>query len=298
MNIRVLLIEPDTVDASFVQDVFVEMSAGNFWHGWVTFETIHAATWDEAVAVLANDAIDIVFLAPGTSDTRLLVRFRLLEELAPGIPIVVLAALDDRELAVGLLREGAQDILLKSDLDCKPLARAMRHALERQRFVAAIRAASLLDALTGLVNREAFFMLAGRDRSLAARLEHRLLFIAAEPEALARGSPGERNDLVMMEASEFLRTSIGPADLLGRISATRFGLAIFDSGAETVERAWMRLYSCGREHGIRIGGSIFDVQLHPADIERLLEQAELDLAGRRSGVSTAESSWAHGATGS
>ena len=60
MNIRVLLVDPDAADALFVQDVLAEMSAGDFWHGWATFETIHAATWDEAVSVLANDAIDVI----------------------------------------------------------------------------------------------------------------------------------------------------------------------------------------------------------------------------------------------
>ena len=32
-----------------------------------------------------------------------------------------------------LIRSGAEDVLLKSELECAPLARAIRYAIERQR---------------------------------------------------------------------------------------------------------------------------------------------------------------------
>ncbi len=284
MNIKVLLVESDAADAVFVQDVLTEMSDGDFWVGWATFETIHAANWEETVSVLSNDTIDIVLIAPNPSDAAPLVRFRALTALAPGIPIVLLTASDDREVAVRLLREGAQDVLVKSHLDCGPLARAMRHALERQRFVAAVRAASMMDPLTGLVNREAFLMLARRDRSQAERLGQRLLLLAVEPEALCpEGYIGERSDLAAIEASDFLRSLIGPGDLLGRISRIRFGLSIFDTHVEGVELAWSRISLAARERGIGVGGAIFDCR-HPVSVDRLLEEAELDLIRFRAGM--------------
>ncbi len=40
----------------------------------------------------------------------------------------------DEDLANRLLRDGAQDVLVKAELECAPLARAIRYAIERQRL--------------------------------------------------------------------------------------------------------------------------------------------------------------------
>ncbi len=52
---------------------------------------------------------------------------------ANGIPVVVLADEADENLAHRLLREGAQDVLVKPELECALLARSIRYAIERQR---------------------------------------------------------------------------------------------------------------------------------------------------------------------
>ena len=48
----------------------------------------------------------------------------------------MLADQPDENLANRLLRDGAQDVLLKSELECTPLARSVRYAIERQRRTA------------------------------------------------------------------------------------------------------------------------------------------------------------------
>ena len=69
---------------------------------------------------------------------------------------MVLADEPDENLANRLLREGAQDVLLKSELECAPLARAIRYAIERQRRASAARASAFVDHLTGVLTRDAF----------------------------------------------------------------------------------------------------------------------------------------------
>ena len=46
---------------------------------------------------------------------------------------MVLADEPDENLANRLLREGAQDVLVKPQIECAPLARSVRYAIERQR---------------------------------------------------------------------------------------------------------------------------------------------------------------------
>src|SRR5207249_4136275 len=81
----------------------------------------------------------------------------------------------DEAMATRLVRDGVQDFLLKKQVDCAPLAHAIRNAVERHRQLTAARAAAMTDSLTGLLNRSSFLTFGDRDRKLAERLGRRLM---------------------------------------------------------------------------------------------------------------------------
>ena len=54
--------------------------------------------------------------------------------VAPGVPMIVLTGLDDEALAAEAMKEGAQDYLIKGQIENRALPRALRHAIERQRM--------------------------------------------------------------------------------------------------------------------------------------------------------------------
>ena len=119
-----------------------------------------------------------------------------------------------------LMRDGAEDFLLKKHIDCAPLAHSLRNAVLRRRLLSAARAASLTDSLTGLANRAGFLAVAARDRKLAERLKRRWMLLVAEPRNLAeisRAFGEQRRDLELVEAAEQLRGMVTPADMLARI---------------------------------------------------------------------------------
>ncbi|RME53051.1 MAG: EAL domain-containing protein, partial [Caldilineae bacterium] len=62
-----------------------------------------------------------------------------LQEHVPDIPIIVLTGLSDEAMAVEAVRQGAQDYLVKSQIDGRSLARAVRYAIERFRTLEALR---------------------------------------------------------------------------------------------------------------------------------------------------------------
>ena len=54
--------------------------------------------------------------------------------MAPDIPLVVLTGMDDDELAAQSLRQGAQDYLIKGQIESRGLLRSLRYAGERKRL--------------------------------------------------------------------------------------------------------------------------------------------------------------------
>ena len=284
MTLRVLLVESDAEDVLFLQEALTEIEGGQYWSNWVRIETLHADTWAKAATILANEALDLILLdlnlADAHSDTQGAETFRRAQAAASQVPIILLTCAEEAESAARLVRDGAQDFLIKKQIDCAPLAHAMRNAIERHRLLSATRAASMIDSLTGLPNRGGFLAFADRDRKLAERLGRRLMVLVAEPKnlsAIASAYGDQRRDLTLIEAADHLRGLVGPADLVARITETHFALTVFDTDAEPVEAAWARFHSTAGAHRIGIGAAIFDAA-HPASLEVLIDQAESDLA--------------------
>ncbi len=280
MTLRVLLVESEPEDVIFLTNVLSEIEAGRFWNTWVHVETLHASTWSAACAVLGNEAIDVILLDPEVTDSQGVETFRRVQAAAERIPVVLLIGPEGQDMAARMIREGAQDFLVKKQVDCAPLAHAITGAIERHRLLAAMRAGATTDSLTSLPNRSGFLTSADRDRKLAERLNRRLMILVAEPKNLGElaSSFGEqRRDLALVEAADHLRSIASPTDLVARIGDTRFGVAVLETDVESLEEAWARIHSDALAHRISVGAAIFDAD-RPASLDTLLEQAALDLA--------------------
>jgi diguanylate cyclase (GGDEF)-like protein len=280
MNLRVLLVESEVEDLLFLRDALTEIESGRYWSNWVQVETLHAASTEEAAAILANELVDVVLLDLNLADSPGPGGFRAVEACARQIPIILLVGPDDQASDVRMIRDGAQDFLMKKQIDCAPLAHAIRNAIERHRLLTAARASATTDPLTGLPNRGGFVTLADRDLRLAERLHRRLMVLVVEPNnvsEIASAQGEQRRDLTLVETADHLRSLACPTDLLARIGQTRFALAIFDSEPESVEEAWSRMHAAAQERRIRVGAAIFDPD-RPTSLDTLLDQAALDLA--------------------
>jgi PleD family two-component response regulator len=285
MNLRILLVESEPEEVVIFQDVLREIEDERWLPEWPELEFLHAATWQEAESILTAAAYPgslphAVLLNPDLADSQGAQTFRRLQACAPDVPVILLVNASDLSLAMKLVREGAQDFLIQKQVDCAPLAHALRNAVARHRLLAAARAATLADALTGLPNRTSFFAQANRDRKLAERLGCRLMLLIAEPRRLTGAGEvnGEqRRDLELVDTADSLRAIASPVDTLARIGARRFAMTIFDSELETLEQAWIRIRTTAAARQIEVGVSIFDRQ-RPVTLEVMMEHAELDLA--------------------
>ena len=277
MKLRILLIESEPEEMLFLHDVLREIEETRCLPEWPRIEPLPAATWQEAEPILSASPPHVILLDLNGEEGAGV--FRLVQAAAPEVPVILTVNSGDEALAVKLVREGAEDFLGKNQIDCAPLAHALRNAVLRHRLLAAARAAALTDSLTGLCNRAGFLALAARDRKLAERLQRRWMLLIAEPKnspEIAAAFGEQRRDLQLIEAADHLRSIVTPADALARIGEHHFAISVFDTDAESVEQAWARIRNRAAERRIELGVSIFHGQ-NPLSVDAMLEQALADL---------------------
>jgi diguanylate cyclase (GGDEF)-like protein/PAS domain S-box-containing protein len=121
----VLLVEDNLGDARLLREMFNE-------HGSHDTELTHVQSMREAEKHLAEHAVDIILLDLGLPDAQGLGAVRRIHAAAPTVPLVVLTALDDESQASQALQEGAQEHLIKGQVEVRGLFRALHYAIERK----------------------------------------------------------------------------------------------------------------------------------------------------------------------
>ncbi len=125
--LQVLLVEDNSGDARLLREMFGREKTGRF-------ELTHVLHLSDALRLLTKGGIDIVLLDMGLPDGHGLDTVRRARAAAPGVPLIVLTGLDDEALAAEAMKEGAQDYLIKGEIENRALPRALRHSIERQRM--------------------------------------------------------------------------------------------------------------------------------------------------------------------
>jgi signal transduction histidine kinase len=95
----------------------------------------HVTEVKEALEALRADRYDVILLDLNVPDSRGGATLTHVLPHAGGTPVVVLTSVDDEALAVEAVREGAQDFVLKAEVDRRMLGRVIRYAIERKRAV-------------------------------------------------------------------------------------------------------------------------------------------------------------------
>ena len=109
---------------------------------------------------------------------------RSVQQAAPNVPLVALSASADDSLAAQALQLGAQDFLVKSEINRGQLARSLSFAIARQQAQSRLRSLSLMDELTGLHNRRGFVSLAEQRLKLTSRQRVRSTLIFMDVDNL------------------------------------------------------------------------------------------------------------------
>jgi signal transduction histidine kinase/DNA-binding response OmpR family regulator len=123
---KVLLVEDNPGDARLLRELLLEP------HG-SPFEVVHVTRLSEALRRLGSDSFSIILLDLSLPDSQGLDTISRLRSHADNVPVVVLTGLDNEEIAVQSVEQGAQDYLVKGQVDGHLLARSLRYAVQRHR---------------------------------------------------------------------------------------------------------------------------------------------------------------------
>jgi len=137
--IKVLLVEDNPGDAFLIQELIKEVNTAKV-------ELAAVEQLSQALKILASDTsggcdfgFDVMLLDLSLPDSQGLDTFVRANRETKAIPIIVLTGMDDENLALRAMQEGAQDYLVKGQVTGDLLVRSMRYAIERQRIEEALR---------------------------------------------------------------------------------------------------------------------------------------------------------------
>lgn len=123
---RLLIVEDNPGDARLVREMLRD--------GWTrNVEVAHLTTVAEGIAHVLAEGADAVLLDLSLPDASGLDGLKRLRQAAPDMPVVILSGTDDEALTLESLHEGAQDYLIKGQVDSVTIRRSIRYAVERKR---------------------------------------------------------------------------------------------------------------------------------------------------------------------
>lgn len=252
---KILIVEDNPGDARLLRAMLEE-------RGMQETQLVYARSMAEAEAHIAEDALDIALLDLGLPDTHGLEAVRRARLAAPDLPLVVLTGMDDEVMAAQALREGAQDYLIKGEMDTRGLFRALRYAVERKSMEETARRMALEiahtaehDFLTGLPNR---FLLSERIAhavALAERHEKKLAVLFLDLDGFKRINDSlghSMGDMLLKSVARRLVTCVRSTDTVSRQGGDEFVVLLSEiAQAEDAALSAQRiLESVSRAHSV------------------------------------------------
>jgi len=202
----VLLIEDNPGDPRLLKEMLNEYGNHGMKLTWVAF-------MGEAEAYLAANKVDVILLDLGLADAQGLTAVRRAHIAAPHAALVVLTGLDDESMAVQALQEGAQDYLIKGEIEARGLVRSLRYAVERK---------IMEDALIAEKERAVVTLNCIGDAVACTDLSGRITFLNAAAQTMTGWSGEEAIGRPMAEVFAIVSAATGtpvlaPTDAVGTI---------------------------------------------------------------------------------
>lgn len=122
---KILIVEDDE---KFARVLSKQLKKNNY-------EVFYSPNLADFLDVVVTEKIDLVLLDLGLPDSSGLETYEKVSKVISDVPVVVLTGLDDEEIAVGAVKKGAQDYLVKGDVDNRTILRSLDYAIERSKLL-------------------------------------------------------------------------------------------------------------------------------------------------------------------
>jgi signal transduction histidine kinase len=130
--VKILLVEDDLAEARLLHEVLKSF-------GLNQFNLVHVKRLGEALQQLKQNCFDVILLDLTLPDSQGLDSLKSIIHHAPNLPVVVLTNTNDDQLAIAAVRQGAQDYLVKRNINVEGLVRSLQYAIERKRVAEILR---------------------------------------------------------------------------------------------------------------------------------------------------------------
>ncbi len=203
-----------------------------------------AGELSEALARLTQGGIDVILLDLDLPDSTGTVTFERAYAFAQDVPIIVLTDEADEKVANSTVQGGAQDYMVKGEVQGPALARSVRHAIERHRLLSALRSLSLIDDLTGLYNRRGFFDLGEQYLKLAKRTARgvTMVYVDLDRFKTINDSLGHHvGDRALLRVADILKATFRRSDIIARLGGDEFGVLALEASRASSELLIQRL---------------------------------------------------------
>ena len=121
----VLLIEGNTTETRLIGEMIDHLGSQGF-------ELTHVDSVPEAKTYLVEHSVDVILLDLESGGVEGQERLREVRQAAPRVSVVLLFNLEGEPMAKQAMRDGAQDYLIKSEMQSRELVRALENAIERK----------------------------------------------------------------------------------------------------------------------------------------------------------------------
>ncbi|MDO8281900.1 MAG: ATP-binding protein [Thermodesulfovibrionia bacterium] len=121
--IRILLIEDNPGDARLIEEMLKESG--------IEFKLECVTSLSSGIDEVRLDGFSVILLDLGLPDSQGLITLTKLNDIRPEAPVIVLTGLADEATGMQAIKEGAQDFLVKGQVDHNLLSRSIKYAIER-----------------------------------------------------------------------------------------------------------------------------------------------------------------------
>jgi diguanylate cyclase (GGDEF)-like protein len=209
-----------------------------------------------------------------------------LHQRAPDLPILVLTRRAEAGQGLEAVRAGAQDYLEREALDGPQLCKALHCAIARSHVQSALRAQSLIDALTGIYNRRGFMTLAEHQVRLARRrlVGFHLIFIDIDGMKCINDHFGHAaGDRALIATAQILSDTFRGSDIVARMGGDEFAVLSTEADGHGAAPILARLEAAVARHNQRHPdepplslscGAVYFDPCHEQPLDVLLEEAD------------------------
>jgi diguanylate cyclase (GGDEF)-like protein len=223
------------------------------------FDLVVVGKLGDCIAAVTRQPPACILLDLGLPDAEGIDGLIRLRTVAPDIPVVVLTGNNDERIGLQALQSGAQDYLVKGEVDRHHLSRSIRYAIERMQADQRIHFLAFHDPLTELANRAMFadhLRLALADSHLRAPhigvgilgdgpevpAAPAVLIIDLDHFKVVNDSLGHSSgDLLLRAVANRLRAVVRPSDTVARLGGDEFAVLCNGTTAQQVTAVAQRV---------------------------------------------------------